>query len=493
MEERPFDPLDYLAVVKRRKRWLIVPILLSLLVGAALARWLPRKYVANVEVGVTAPDVAGEIVGTGVAMTPEDRLRAVSQQLRGRAILERVAREEGMDKQMTLDKAVERLYQRTKVSLPPSALVDDRSRIDSFLVSHTAGTATAAQRLTNRIAEVFVDEQSKSLAARAEGTSAFLGQQLEASQKRLGDLGERLRRAKEVYMGRLPEQTDSNLSMANGLRQQLEATAMALRGEQDRLSMIERQIEFMRQVPAAPVAPSSGPEGPRPAATRVAMLEHELAQARAMYTEKHPEIQRLQEELAEARQAAKAEAAAARAPAVVDEDRLALLDRDPAYRQLLNDRDIARRRIDDLQRADAQTRSQITLYQSRVESAPLVDQQLTALTREYELEKTNYASLVGRHKDALVAEQLQRQRGGEKFSVLYPALLPTAPDSPKLIRVLLLSILGGIALGIGLVAGREYMDRSVHDVRGLQQQFDVPVLGEISRIRRTFEPHEVRG
>jgi capsular polysaccharide biosynthesis protein len=33
-----------------------------------------------------------------------------------------------------------------------------------------------------------------------------------------------------------------------------------------------------------------------------------------------------------------------------------------------------------------------------------------------------------------------------------------------------------------LTLGREYLDRSVHDVRELKDAFDVPVLGEIERI-----------
>ena len=47
-------------------------------------------------------------------------------------------------------------------------------------------------------------------------------------------------------MGRLPEQTQANLQMVAGLRQQQENTAMSLRSEQDRLAMLERQIEAMK-------------------------------------------------------------------------------------------------------------------------------------------------------------------------------------------------------------------------------------------------------
>ena len=48
-------------------------------------------------------------------------------------------------------------------------------------------------------------------------------------------------------MGRLPEQTQANLQMVGGMRQQQENTTMSLRTEQDRLAMLERQIEAMKR------------------------------------------------------------------------------------------------------------------------------------------------------------------------------------------------------------------------------------------------------
>ena len=54
-------------------------------------------------------------------------------------------------------------------------------------------------------------------------------------------------------MGQLPEQTQANLQTLSGLRQQIEANSTALRGEQDRLSMIERQIESVQKGNGEPV------------------------------------------------------------------------------------------------------------------------------------------------------------------------------------------------------------------------------------------------
>ena len=48
---------------------------------------------------------------------------------------------------------------------------------------------------------------------------------------------------------------------------------------------------------------------------------------------------------------------------------------------------------------------------------------------------------------------------------------------------MLIAIAGGFCLGGALSLGREYLDRSVHDVRDLKDEFELPVLGEVTRIQ----------
>jgi capsular polysaccharide biosynthesis protein len=48
---------------------------------------------------------------------------------------------------------------------------------------------------------------------------------------------------------------------------------------------------------------------------------------------------------------------------------------------------------------------------------------------------------------------------------------------------MVVSIVAGLCLGGAATFGREYMDRSVHDVRDLKDEFGVPVLGEVARIQ----------
>jgi polysaccharide chain length determinant protein (PEP-CTERM system associated) len=473
-----FHPLDYLSLVRRRMWWLIVPVVVSIVGTALLAYFLPRVYRSAATITASSPAVSAELLKQAGPLSREERVRAISQQLLSRAVLEQVVREERLAPDGDLNAAVDRLLQPNRIKVEPTPLLKqvaprDGPTLDAFLLSYAGPTPVEAQRVTDTLARVFVEASSRSREARAEDTSAFVNAQLAASRRRLEDIEGRLRKAKEAYMGRLPEQTQSNLSMAAGTRQQLESTAIALRGEQDRLSMIERQIDSLKQGSADIVLP--GRTTISSAQMRVLRLQQELADARSLYTEKHPEIQRLQEDLATARREAEAERERPEA------DRLQL---DPTYRQLLADRETSRLRIRDLQRAETQMRAQVASYQARVESAPMVEQQLASVQREYDLEKLQHKDLTAKLQAAELAENLERRRGGEQFQVLYGAYLPRDPESPNVLRLLLVGLVLGVGLGGTAAVGREYLDRSVHDVRGLQAEFDVPVLGEISRITR---------
>ncbi len=479
MEDTPrVHALDYLHVFRRRKWWLVTPILLSVVVGIVLVQVLPKEYRSTATLAVAAPVVSPNLVSQTTQLDNQERLRALSQQLVSTQILSRVVQEEGLGSASD-ERLIGRVRSAITIGVPePVANVNEPRRLDAFLVSYGDPDAGRAQSVANRLVNVFVDENSRRRAANAEGTSSFLSAQLKASQERLSALEATLRESKESYMGQLPEQTQANLSTLSGLRQQLEANATALRGEQDRLSMIERQIEGLARG-NADVVFVPGPNGNaqlQTSETRVTSLQRELAAARAIYTDRHPEVQRLEEEL----RAARADADAERTRP--ESDRMARLNTDPVYRQLAADREMARLRIRDLQRSEGDLRRQIGTYQSRVEAAPRVEQQLAAVQRDYDLERQQYSELSSKLHTATIAENVERNRSGEQFTVLYAASRPLAPTKPVPWRVMLIAIAAGICAGAGATLGREYLDRSVHDVRDLRDEFQLPVLGEVTRI-----------
>jgi uncharacterized protein involved in exopolysaccharide biosynthesis len=229
MEETHVHALDYLTVFRRRKWWLVLPILASIAVGVALVKYLPKLYRSSATVAVMASGVSTTLVGQSAPLDNEERLRAVSQQLLSAATLARVAQEEGLTDGGPKDALLGRLRSSVSVTVPePVAATNEPRRLDTFIVSYSDEDPGRAQRVTNRLANVFVEENSKTREERAEHTSSFIASQLAASQARLAELEARLRRAKESHIGQLPEQTGANLSTLSGLRQTMDTNANSL-------------------------------------------------------------------------------------------------------------------------------------------------------------------------------------------------------------------------------------------------------------------------
>ena len=99
-------PLNYLRVLRRRKWWFAIPALLCIAGGIAAARLWPPTYKTVATVAVQAPTVTPDLVAQRAALNTEERLRALTQQLRSPLVLERVVREEALATDRPVDAVV---------------------------------------------------------------------------------------------------------------------------------------------------------------------------------------------------------------------------------------------------------------------------------------------------------------------------------------------------------------------------------------------------
>jgi polysaccharide chain length determinant protein (PEP-CTERM system associated) len=476
MDSTNLSPFDYFSMIQRRRWTWLTPLLASVLVGWLLVLFLPREFRSSTTIGVTAPIVSPNLVGQATPFDNQERLRAIQQQLLSVPILARVARAEGASESQVTSRMAQ-LRNGISITVPdPVPSATEARRLDTFVINYSDSKPESAQRIANRLASAFVEENSKLRTEHANDTTAFIDAQLSASETRMTELEARLRRSKEAYVGQLPEQTQANLQTLAGLRQQVVANATAARGERDRLSIIERQIDAIDRNSVDEPGNSRPADSLLSAEARVSTLERDLAAAQAVYTDKHPEVQRLKEELAAARRDAQT---VRQQPAA---DRLARLERNPSYQQLVGDRELSRARVKDLDRDSQETQQLIRAYQARVEAAPMVEQQLAGIERDYALERQQYSDLSAKQRASIISANVERDRSGERFAVLEPATFPTEPIRPVPMRVMLGSLLVGLCLGAVLTLGREYLDASVHDERDIRDAAELPVLGTINHI-----------
>jgi hypothetical protein len=68
---------------------------------------------------------------------------------------------------------------------------------------------------------------------------------------------------------------------------------------------------------------------------------------------------------------------------------------------------------------------------------------------------------------AEVAQEMEKERKGEKFTLIDPAILPEEPVSPNRGAIVFLSLVLALGAGVGSAAVSESLDNAVRGVKGL--------------------------
>jgi succinoglycan biosynthesis transport protein ExoP len=87
---------------------------------------------------------------------------------------------------------------------------------------------------------------------------------------------------------------------------------------------------------------------------------------------------------------------------------------------------------------------------------------------------------------------LERRQIGEQFKILDGARLPERPISPNRTRINLMGLLGGLGLGLGLVALLEYRDTSLKTDEDVITTLALPVLAVIPAMITAAERRKLK-
>ena len=127
-------------------------------------------------------------------------------------------------------------------------------------------------------------------------------------------------------------------------------------------------------------------------------------------------------------------------------------------------------------------RATIGSFEQRLQGAPEREQEFALVTRDRQVSKDLYDSMLKRYDEAQLAASLETDRQGERFRVLEPALPPEGPTGPNRIRLILLGILLALAAAVAIVLGSEQFDASFHGIDEVREFTSVPVLVSIPPI-----------
>jgi polysaccharide chain length determinant protein (PEP-CTERM system associated) len=474
--QRELTVQDYVGMLRRR--WLLI-VLLSILGGAAglaASKVLPKRFTSQTLVLVQEPGVSADLVKP-IVSDDNERLAAMQQQILSRSRLEPLIHQLGLYSEDVNTKPIEVLVDRLRTAITITAIQPmagtGANNLPGFTISVVYKDPHMAQKICTQITSMFLEEHVQERQSQGDQTTEFLAQQLTDAKSRLDQQDARLAEFKRQHIGSLPDQAQTNLNLLAGLNTQLEAATEALaRAEQDK-SFAE---SMLAQQDASSKETLEG-QSPDTLEQQLAVLQSQLTTLRSKYTYNHPDVIKLNQEIASLKQkitesqqqAQTAQPEKPIRPTVESAQVQQLRAQIHQYDQVVKDRT--------QQQEEIQT--QIKLYQARVQSTPAVEQEYKEITRDYQTALDFYNDLLKKRDQSAMANDLERSQQGEKFRVLDPANLPNEPSFPKMPLLTGGGFAGGLALGLALTLLFEMQDTSLRSERDVELALRLPVLVSI--------------
>ena len=488
--EQP-DIHRYLNVVRRRHMYFLIPLLLGWLVVWGAGWVLPPLYQSSTLILVEQPSMPSNYVTPNVSEDLQDRLQSITQQILSRTrlllIMDKYHLYEGGHNQRTSDEKVTLMRKDIDIQLVQR---EDRKGITGFTISYQGVNPQIAQQVTGELTDLFIDENLKARQQHSEDTTSFIESQLANAGASLAEQEAKVRDYQARHEGELPSQQASNLQILSGLQAQLQSEQDALNNAKQQSVYYQALIGQYRTLGDASVTADGGPATLPAIDQQLETLRSRLADLRSHYTERHPDIQSLKDEIARTERMRNQLLTGAKDQGKSGEhagDASSAHDRsnpiqNQALLQLQSQQQANKLEIANREQAVVSLKARINEYQGRLNSEPARAQELADLERGYDQSKANYDDLLKKKNESSMATNMERMQQGERFTMLDPPSLPTRPTSPNRLKLCGIGLAVGLALGLIVVVGFEFMDDRMHNEKEIKTLLPIAIISEIPQI-----------
>ena len=480
IENRDLNMDDYLAMLRRRIKVILIPAVLAPFAGFLISFAFSPKYSSQSLVLVEEQKVPEGYVKPVITEDIAQRITTMQQQVLSRSRLQPMVERLGLARGRSVDETVEAI--RQNVSIDPvepsttSATAKKRrqgNEVPAFYVSYTDDNPHEAQQICSEITSMLLEENLKVREAVAQSTTDFLSRQLDEAKRNLDDQDGKLAAFKKQYIGQLPGDEENNLKILMGLNSQLDANAQTLnRAQQDKAyteSILAQQLATWKSTQSS--------TSPQALEQQLASLQSELITLEARYTDDHPDVAKTKHDIAEVQRKLRqissdsaqdgdlATKSDSSEPPEIRQLRLQIHQ----YEQVMTEANARQKSLQD----------QIRAYQGRVALSPAVEEQYKQLTRDYETAQKFYNDLLAKKSESEMQTDMERRQQGEQMRLLNPANLPDKPSFPNRWLFAGGGLGAGLGLGLILTLWLELRDKSLRTEQDVVAVLELPLLATI--------------
>lgn len=464
---------DYLRLVFRRKWALLIPFAAGVISVAPLWALTPSKYRAGAivqrkDLAVLRSAPASLVSRETASMSPETLRVEILTLASLDAVLTATHLDVGLDAA-----ARQSMHEKLRQAITIQSLTPRARGVDLIEIAVIDSSPSMAKEIANVVADTY-KKRSNDIELQDSGKSVqFLEKYAKQYQAELTKAEKDIEDYRKAHLVDLPQVRDNLMKEKLSLQTEKAVQLAHIDDATKRLAEAEKQLAEVPKTVQMEVTTEGNP--------RVVELQNLLNQKKTLLdallvklTDEHPavkqlraEISSVEKELADTPQ---------RQPGTEREGA------NPVYQTLYTDWLNLRREVQGAKAGLLQVETSMEAADKRLKELGQEEQQYNELVRR-RAEKLEYYDAYNR---SLIAARtrLQVDQGeyGTHVDILQYAIEPVKPYYFPLIKLGLACIVGGIALGVALMFGLEYCDRSFRDMEDAAAYLDVPILGSICTI-----------
>ena len=494
-EEQPsqgFDLQRVAGIVRRRHLQFLFPLFIGWVIVWAASWVLPPRYKSITTILVEQPTMPQSYVVPNINDDLQERLQGLKTQLLSQTrlltIIENLHLYNGKENAANTDEKIAIMRKDIDVELVRDP---ERQEISAFTISYSASNPRVAQQVTGELTNLFINENNKVREKESEGTTGFLEQQLDQARGSLAEQEAKVRQFEGQHEGALPTQQASNLAILAGFQSQLQNEQDALNTAKQQRVYLQALLEQQR-ASLSKVRPAGADGASASAPTDLASVDEQLEKLRAQladlssrYTDKYPDVQALKHQIAKMEAMRDNIVAAAKTkskqPSSSGDGESDSTLTGPAQ-QTQSQLQANQLEIQNRETAISGLKAKIDGYQGRLNAEPGTEQELADLTRGYDQSKANYDDLLKKKDESVMATSMEQLQQGERFTPLDPPSLPVKPDFPNRLKFCEMGLGVGLALGLLVAGGFEYMDDRLHSEQEIKTLLSIPVVSEVPEV-----------
>jgi len=539
VENQVLDIKDFINIIRRRIKYLIIPIFAITLLSILLAVLLPPVYKSSATILIEEQEIPSELVKSTVTTFADQRIQMISQRIMTRSNLSEIINKFNLYASDTKSKTQEQILEKMRKSItvePISAdVIDPRNgqptkATIAFMLAFEYESAPIAQKVTNELTTLFLNENIKNRTESAENTSLFLSEEARRLKEKVQQIQNKLATFKENNFNQLPEISRMNQQELTSLNNELISLDSQERSLQERkfylegqlaqidpnsmatgadglrvLDMKDRLKALESQYPSAQASYSAthpdvlkmkreieslrseigGGTDLNDLNAELISKKSELADLKKQYSEKHPDVLKLQKQINTLQQSMLSTKRSDRNKNDLDAD-------NPAYITLKSQLQSVNSEFSSLDYTRQQVKNKIQALRESLRQAPLVEKDYSDLIQELDNTNLRYREVSAREMEAQISQQLEVERKGERFSLIDPAMEPEKPVSPNRLAILLLGVIFAGAVGAGCVALAEMLDSAIYSEKAVMAILGQAPLASIPYLESQDESNQHR-